>query len=44
MSEVKKCLKCGGEMEKGTRLVAYVRVTLAKRGDLFGDNVIPFYC
>jgi len=31
-------------MEKAKRLVAYVRVTLAKKGDIFGDNVVPFYC
>lgn len=43
-SEVKKCPKCDRQMEKAKRLVAYVRVTLAKKGDIFGDNVVPFYC
>jgi len=43
-SEVKKCPKCGGEMVEGKRLVGYVRISLAKKGDVFGDNIIPFYC
>jgi predicted nucleic-acid-binding Zn-ribbon protein len=32
MSEVKKCLKCGGEMKN------------AKIGDLRGDRALAFYC
>jgi len=43
-SEVKKCPKCDGEMARGKRLVGYVRITLAKKDDIFGDNIIPFYC
>jgi predicted nucleic-acid-binding Zn-ribbon protein len=43
-SEIKKCPKCGGEMERGRRLVSYVGVTFAKKGDWFGDSIIPFYC
>ena len=43
-SEVKKCPKRGGEMVEGKRLVGYVRISLAKKGDVFGDNIIPFYC
>jgi len=48
--EVKKCPKCGGEMEKGARLTFHGRwpipeaVTLAKEGDFYGDKIIPFYC
>ncbi len=42
--EIKKYSKCGGEMEKAKRLVAYVGVTPAKKGDFFGNKVIPFYC
>ena len=42
--EAKKCPKCGGEMEKGRRLVSYYGVTFAKKGDWFGDKIIPFYC
>jgi predicted nucleic-acid-binding Zn-ribbon protein len=44
MSEVKKCPKCNGEMERGKRLVSYGGVTLAKKGDFFGDKITPFYC
>ena len=46
MSEVKKCPKCGGEMEEGERITAYMTqaVTFAKKTDLFGDKIIPFYC
>ena len=47
-SEVKKCPKCGGEMVEADRLVAHTRVlagvSLAKKGDLVGDKIIPYYC
>ncbi|MEM2688838.1 MAG: zinc ribbon domain-containing protein [Candidatus Bathyarchaeia archaeon] len=42
--EIKKCPKCGGLMERGSRLVAYAVVTFAKKGDIFGDEIIPYYC
>jgi len=42
--EVKKCPKCSGEMEKGRKLFAYYGVTFAKKGDWFGDKIIPYYC
>ncbi len=48
--EVKKCPKCGGEMEEGERLTYLVRalwptaITFAKKSDLVGDKIIPFYC
>jgi len=44
MSEFKECPKCGGVMEKGKRLYAYGGVTFAKKGDFFGDKIIPYYC
>ena len=45
MSEVKKCPKCGGEMEQGKRIAGYGGgITFAKRGDLVGDKIIPFFC
>ena len=47
MSEVKKCPKCGGEMEKGYKLVGesgLLSVRFAKKGDALGDQIIPFYC
>lgn len=47
MSEAKKCPKCGGEMVKGYRLVGEYglrSVNFAKEGDVFGDNITPFYC
>jgi predicted nucleic-acid-binding Zn-ribbon protein len=49
MSEEQKCPKCGGNMVEGDRLVpsathALGIVTLAKRGDILGDAVMPNYC
>lgn len=48
MSSAKKCPKCGGEMAEAYRLVAHTRVlagvSLAKKGDLMGDEIIPYYC
>ena len=44
MSEVKTCPKCGGEMVEGRRLASYGGVTFAKKGDWFGDKIIPYYC
>lgn len=53
MSEVKKCPKCKGKMVEAQRLVAQAfalrgailpTVGLAKKGDILGDRVIPFYC
>jgi len=46
MSEggVKKCPKCSGEMEKGKYLYSYGGVSFAKKGDFFGDKIVPFYC
>jgi len=48
LSEVKKCPKCGGEMVEAGRLVAHTRVltdvSLAKKGDVIGDRIIPYYC
>jgi predicted nucleic-acid-binding Zn-ribbon protein len=45
---VEKCPKCGGDMVRGDRLVAHTRVlasvSLAKRGDILGDSIIPYYC
>ncbi len=44
-----KCPKCGGDMARGDRLVPTPThlaaiVTLAKRGDIWGDDIVPFYC
>jgi len=48
MSEVKKCPKCGGEIEGGRSLIAthahFWEVLLSKKGDWYGDKVIPFFC
>lgn len=48
MNEAAKCPKCSGEMIEAHRLVAHTRVlsgvSLAKKGDLLGDRIIPFYC
>ena len=47
MSEVKKCPKCAGEMEKGSKLVgehSLLSVRFAKKGDALGDQIIPFFC
>ena len=47
--EVRKCPKCGGEMEVGKGLVARymlrdMLISFAKKGDWFGDNIVSFYC
>jgi len=51
--EVKKCSKCGGQMVEASRLVAHAfslwgavlpGVGLAKKRDVLGDRIIPFYC
>jgi len=44
MSDVKKCPKCSGEMVRGSRLVSYTEVTLAKEGNYVGDTITPFVC
>jgi len=48
MSEVKKCPKCGGEMDVGRGLIAgrthFWEVLFSKKGDWYGDKVIPFFC
>jgi len=47
-NEVRRCPKCGGGMVEADRLVAHTRVlagvSLAKKGDLVGDKIIPYYC
>ncbi len=43
MQEAKKCPKCGNQLERGS-LVSYGEVRLQKKGDLFGDTVVPFHC
>lgn len=42
--EIKTCPKCGGIMEKGRCLHSYGGVGFAKKGDLIGDKIIPYYC
>lgn len=46
MSEVKKCPKCGGEMERGTLDVLLGMHIVSKRGSKIraGDKVSPYYC
>jgi len=47
MSQIKKCSKCSGEMEKGDKLVGergLLSIRFAKKGDALGDQIIPFYC
>jgi predicted nucleic-acid-binding Zn-ribbon protein len=53
MSEVENCPKCRGKMVEAHRLVARAfalrgailsSVSLAKKGDVLGDWIIPFYC
>ena len=52
-SEVEKCPKCGGQMVEASRLVTRAfslkgvilpGVSLAKKRDVLGDRIIPFYC
>ena len=52
-SEVRKCSKCGGQMVEASRLVTRAfslrgvilpGVSLAKKGDMLGDRIVPFYC
>jgi predicted nucleic-acid-binding Zn-ribbon protein len=47
-NEAKKCPKCGGEMEEGRSLSAarahFWEVLFSKKGDWYGDKVVPFYC
>ncbi len=47
-NEVKKCPKCNGEMEKGRSLIAthahFWEVLFSKKGDWYGDKIIPLYC
>lgn len=46
--EVGKCPKCSGDMVRGDGLVVHTSllasVSLAKRGDVLGDIIIPYYC
>jgi len=48
--EVKNCPKCGGEMEEGERITSFGRgwfpqaVKFAKKMDIYGDKIVPFYC
>lgn len=47
--EVKKCPKCGGELELGRDLTppsmhAVGSVRFRKNGDWVGDKILPFYC
>jgi len=49
MSEIKKCSKCGEEMEKGKDLrpdsIHYVgSVHFRKTDDWIGDVIVPFCC
>jgi predicted nucleic-acid-binding Zn-ribbon protein len=44
VSEVKKCPKCGGDMQKADYLSGYGAARLVKFGDIRGDKVIPLYC
>ncbi len=49
MNKDDECPKSGGNMMRGDRLVPTpthlaVIVTLAKRGDIWGDDIIPYYC
>ena len=47
-SNIEKCPKCGGVMEKGGCLTAYVTSvklqSTNKEKQLLDDSVIPFYC
>ena len=43
--EVKKCPKCDGEMEQGEFTPSHIPThRFLKKGDLLGDEIIPFYC
>ncbi len=50
MSEGKTCPKCGGEMEEGERMTSFAHgwipqaVKFAKKKDIYGDKIVPFYC
>ena len=45
-----RCPECGGWMEEGSRVTSFARgwipqaITLAKKMDVRGDKIIPFYC
>jgi len=46
--ENRTCPKCRGQMIEAHRLVAHTRllagISLAKKGDILGDQIFPFYC
>lgn len=46
--DVKVCPKCSGQMVEASGLVTHTRVlagvSLAKKGDILGDRIIPYYC
>ena len=45
MIEVKKCPKCGGEMEEGKGLASYMSyVYLMKKSGWRGNKIHTFYC
>lgn len=49
MNQGDKCPRCGGDMVRGDILVPVpshmaLIVTLAKRGDIWGDDIVPNYC
>ena len=44
MNGVKKCPKCSGEMEQAKNLAVAGGITLRKKSDYLGDQIIPFYC
>jgi len=41
-SELKKCPKCGEEMEKDRRLISYTKITLAKENKFVWDKINTF--
>jgi predicted nucleic-acid-binding Zn-ribbon protein len=43
-SEVTKCPKCGGKMERGKRLKSFTEITLTKEDEYVGDSIHVFCC
>jgi len=43
-SDVGKCPKCDGKMQRGLRLISYTEITVAKDGQFLGDYIDASVC